>query len=153
VAETNVFELRVVGLSANVRELKRIDRSLGLAISRGLRVFAKELRELTEKKGRALGGVHAETISRKGVKHFARQDAAGLSLDLPKVPFAAGAEFGSFAFRQFPRWRGNQFTDPTGSSVGYMLHPAMREFLPEAEERIADEVEREFKKALDALDV
>lgn len=40
-------------------------------------------------------------------------------------PYSAGAEFGSYQYRQFERWRGNSAND---NNAGYFLWPAIRRF-------------------------
>lgn len=55
--------------------------------------------------------------------------AASIAVSLRnKFGFELGAEFGSKRYKQFPPWRGNQWSEtwvPEG--VGYFLHPAIRD--------------------------
>ena len=92
--------------------------------------------------------MHAHTVRRGGIKHFVRVDGAGIKLALDRVPTAAGAEYGATRYRQFPQWRGNQFTNPALDRIGYMIHPALRDYLPAAEEQIADAIDKAIDEAL-----
>lgn len=132
--------IRVEGLAESVRGLKRLDAGLARAAMAAIREFAKELRDEAVAAGTALGGVHRHAVKLSGVGYFAQTRAAGVKLIGAKSPAIYGAEFGSKQFAQFPAWRGNQFTDPTVGSVGYFLHPTMREVVPEFEPRIADAI-------------
>ncbi len=147
------IELRVEGLAEMVAGLRALDRELPKAVSRGLRELSKEAQRRAEQEALGLGGVHAGVVRRRGIGRFASTTKAGLTLRAAKVPFAMGAEFGSHQFRQFPPWRGNRWTDPEGSNVGYMIHPALRKFLPEATADYADLIIREIDDALDRLGV
>ena len=134
---TSGFQVKVDDLKDLSRDLGKVDARLRKAIPKGLRVFTVELRRRTETRGRSLGGVHRHAV-KGGVKQFAKADRAGVKLMASKSPAILGAEYGSKQWAQFPRWRGNQFSDQPGSTVGYMLHPAMRDYLPTAEEQLAD---------------
>ena len=142
--------VEVEGLDEVFKGLKSFNKSLGTAITRGLREFAKELKRRGDAKGKSLGGVHRHAVKMGGLSPFARSASAGIKLAASKSPAIFGAEFGAKKYPQFPRWKGNQFTNPTGSDVGYMLHPAMREYLPEAEEQLLDELERQLAKEIGA---
>ena len=142
------LELRVENLFGAVRGLKTVSKEAGRAVSGAIRPFVRELRSKAESKGRALGGVHAHTVRRGGIKHFVRGDGAGIELASDRVPTAAGAEYGATRYRQFPAWRGNQFTNPALDRVGYMIHPALREYLPAAEDQIADAIDKAIDEAL-----
>ena len=143
-------QLEVEGLREASTALRNLDKPLGRAIPKGLREFAKELRTRTERKGNALGGVHGHAVKVGGVAHFSRSTGAGIKLRASKSPAILGAEYGSHQYAQFPAWRGNQFTDAKGSGVGYMMHPAMREFLPEAEKRLYDALLKAINEAIEA---
>jgi hypothetical protein len=149
----SLVTLKVEGLAETVDGLKAVDKALPKAVSKSLREFVKELQRRAEREGSSLGGVHRHAVKLGGIKPSVRGGGkrAGIRLASSKSPTVLGAEFGALAYPQFPRWRGNQWTDPTGSNVGYMLHPAMRDFLPEAEERLADEILEAIAREIEAL--
>lgn len=143
-------QLEVDGLVETARALKKISPALGRAIPKALRKFAIELKARTVREAGRLGGVHAHAVGGGGVKHFARSSGAGLKLAASKSPTILGAEYGSKQWSQFPPWRGNQFTDKKGSGVGYMMHPAMRDYLPTAEEKLYDELLAAINEEIEA---
>ena len=132
------YDVKVEGLADYVRELRTIDRALPKAVSKGLRVLAKEAAAKAKARGLSRGGVAAKTVRKGGIGYFAQQRQAGLKLRYRKVPYAAGAEFGSKRYKQFRPWRGNQWQPVGSDGVGYFVHPAIRDYLPTAEATYAD---------------
>lgn len=149
------FELKIEGLAELAKGLRDIDRSLGKAITRALTTFTKKTQTRAETIGAGLGGVHAHVVRRKGIGRFASQTQAGLVLKAKdkNMPEAFGAEFGALAYKQFPPYRGNQWTDPTGSQIGYMIHPAIRQTLPTSVTEIADEIAAEIDRVIGGIRV
>ncbi|SRR6266508_2857846 len=123
-----VREINIRGLAEFQRELRRA----GAGFPRELRRLNLDAAQMvvteTEKRGRALGGVHAKTVRAGAFKARAEQRRAKVVIDAStkRNAFAFGAEFGSKRYHQFPAWRGNQWL-PDAGGVGYMLHPAVRE--------------------------
>ena len=143
-------ELRTDDLAALQKTLKGLDRELGKVVPKMLRKFATEAKRRADREGQSLGGVHAHVVRRGAIKAFGRQDRSGIRLASKSVGPAAGAEYGAKAFPQFPRWRGNRFTVQPTDTVGYMIHPALRDFLPDAEERFLDELLEAIADAIGA---
>lgn len=139
--------LTVENLFPIVRGLGTLTKDAERLVNRAIRPMVKELHSRAESKGRSLGGVHAHTIRAGGVKRFTRAGISGIELS-GSVPTAAGSEFGAKQWAQFPEWKGNQFTNPARGKVGYMIHPALREYLPRAEKQIADAVADAVDEAL-----
>lgn len=110
--------------------LRRLNRDLAKDMRMARRGAAKLVIEDAERKGRALGGVHAHTVRAGALKARATGTRTAIVLDAsrPKTEPAFGAEYGSITYSQFPPWRGNQWTNGgPGGGVGYFLHPAIRE--------------------------
>lgn len=120
-------------------ELSRALKELGPEFPKEMRKVNKTTAEKVAQHARsnalALGGVAAKAAP--SVKASAGVKSAGVALGGQRYPFAAGAEFGSVRFKQFPIWRGN------GSDAGYFLYPAIRED--------ADQIHADYMQALDDL--
>jgi hypothetical protein len=104
----------------------------------GLDDFRRELRQGDPALGKALRGVHKEIgdsvrdgARRRSRKQHVRraltsrgsQRSAEIALLKSRAEDVFGEEFGAKAYRQFPSWRGNQWSDPKSLTVGYMVHP------------------------------
>lgn len=135
---------------------------------RGLKEFRRELRKSTDllpkevgaanaeaaevvlsaarKNASALGGVAAKVIRSNGLRPSKAAAAVKVILGSESVPYAIGAEYGSIRYKQFKEWRGNQWT-PDQGSVGYFLHPAIRDTREEFIETYADIIMRLTRKA------
>ena len=121
--------------------------------SRKLRMMDPLVKRGLDRKNREIGKMVIERGKGKA-EHYSRQAAAasaamsataagggvGIRLSKAKVPFAFGAEFGAKKWPQFPRWRGNQFTNAL-EGIGYFMHPAIRESMPEVVEQYYEAVE------------
>ena len=134
------LDVDVAGLIEAARGLKHVgDREAGRTTGKGIRRFVSELRRRAESKGRSRGGVHAHVIREGFISE--RKTITGAEIELDgRVEPGFGAEFGARRFAQFPAFRGNDWTDPERSRTGYMLHPALRERLPEAVDRLAKDL-------------
>lgn len=127
--------VRVHGLN----ELNRALRTMGKEFQKELTQTNKDVAGLVADDAKAaayaLGGVAAKVAP--SVKAAGGTTWAGVSFGGAAYPFAAGAEFGSYRYRQFRPWRGN------GSDAGYFLYPAIRQD--------AERIETEYTEALDRL--
>ena len=140
--------LSVENLAGAVRGLRTFSKGVERAAGEAIRRFVGELHSRAESKGRSLGGVHAHTVRAGGLEKFTRGGVSGIDLAAKKVPTALGAEYGAKQYRQFPEWKGNQFTNPARDRIGYMIHPALREYLPLAEKQITDAIDDALDEAL-----
>lgn len=126
----------VEGLDKFRRDLRRLDSGAGKEIGKANKDAAEFVVDKAESQGRRLGGVHRHVVNAGSIRASARQRAATVLLGGAggKHGPALGAEFGAKKFNQFPEWRGNQWSEGAAGGVGYMLHPAIRENLPEFED-------------------
>lgn len=123
------------GLPELARALKEIDSSLVKELRKANKSVATFVAADARSAAVALGGVAAHVAP--SVKPSAGATYAGVAMGGPGYPMAAGAEFGSYRFKQFQPWRGN------GSDAGYFLYPAIRQD--------SDRIETEYKQAADAV--
>ena len=102
-----------------------------------------------EQRGRRLGGVHAHVVGNNAFRASKRQRAATVNVGgaAAKHGPVLGAEFGAKQYRQFPEWRGNQWSPDGSAGVGYMLHPAIRENAEEWLDMYWDELNRLARRA------
>ena len=145
----HAFEIRFDDLTETAKALDGLERVTAPAITKGIARFTGELKKRSEKKGRGLGGVHRHAIEEGGIEEFTLTTAAGIRLAASQSPTILGAEYGAKQYPQFPSWRGNQF-NPSASGVGYMMHPALREYLPKGEDKLAGLVFDEIAKEIEA---
>ena len=145
----NAFRVDFRDLTDAAKDLQGLEKVTAPAITKGLKRFTGELRERSEAKGTGLGGVHRHAISQGGIEEFALPSAAGIRLAASRSPTILGAEYGAKQYPQFPAWRGNQF-NPSASGVGYMMHPALREYLPKGEDKLAELVFDAIAKEIEA---
>jgi hypothetical protein len=121
-------QTRIVGLADFQRELRAVDAAFAKEL-RGINLDFAEL-AVGEMKAKAVAqGGAAAKFAPLGLVATAEQRRAKIRLDAKKAPGIFGAEFGSFAFRQFKPWTGNQWTDPESLEVGYFVHPTARELV------------------------
>jgi hypothetical protein len=135
VTSRDAFGLTTEGLEETQKGLAGLDKSLKQPITKGLRKFTGELVTRATAIGSGLGGVHRHAVQGGGIQQAAKTDRGVIRLSSSSSPTILGAEFGAKAYPQFPRWKGNQFT--IGGGSGYMLHPALREYLPKGERKLA----------------
>jgi len=129
--------IRVQGLADLRRELKALNLTEDLkdANNRVAQLVADE----AEKKARALGRMEAKAA--ESLKANRAQSKATVSIGGARYPFALGAEFGSFRFKQFRSWTGSN------EGSGYWLWPAIRETRERVIEMYGDEIEKLTAKA------
>lgn len=132
------LSIDIVGLADFQRELRKIEAEAPKAMRLA---FREEVAEPVAKRARAMaegqGGAAGKTAP--SIKADAEQRRAKIAMGGAKYPYAFGAEFGSYAYKQFPIWTGNRFT---GGGTGYFLHPAVREARDEIEKTMGDVIER-----------
>lgn len=136
--------LRVEGLNDTARALRRVNRDLP-------RVLALIHREAaTDVQRGAQARLAGEPVPKRtgviGRSASARQ--ASVVLKYSRYPWAAGAEWGSIRYRQFRRWRGNQFTPALPGGPGYLIQPTIASKLSDIEREYADGVVEAFREAL-----
>lgn len=128
-------DIQVEGLA----ELNRALKAMGPEFQRELKDTNKKVAEIVADDARAaaysLGGVAAKTAPSIKAKGYTA--SAGVSIGGAGYPFAGGAEFGSYKYKQFQPWRGNS------TDAGYFLYPAIRHDV--------DRIETEYRDALDDL--
>lgn len=134
--------VEVSGLSEFVRELRRVD--FGKEIGRVNQAVSEPVAADARSRAIARGGSAAKTA--RSIKASRKAKAAVIAVGGPRFPFAWGAEFGAKRWRQFPAWRGNQWS-PDSGNVGYFLHPAIRDGKEAFERRYFDEIEQVAAKA------
>lgn len=110
----------------NVRglaELNRTLKQLGPEVQAELKAANVEVGDMVAEDARSiaydLGGVAAKVAPSIGSTRT--QAGAGVSFGGVAYPFAGGAEFGSYRYKQFRPWRGS------GEGAGYMVYPAIRQ--------------------------
>lgn len=122
-----------------LKELNRALRNIGPDAQKELKAAGLDVAQLVAGDARqiaaGLGGVAAKVAP--SITAAGYTTGAGVSFGGSAYPFAAGAEFGSYRFKQFQPWRGND------SSAGYFVYPAIRQD--------ADRIETEYGKAMDAV--
>ncbi len=124
-------------------ELNRALRDLGGRAFQGeLREAGREIANEVAADARGiafgLGGVAAKTAP--SITASAGFTSAGVSFGGAAYPFAAGAEFGSYRYKQFKPWRGS------GSDAGYMVYESIRRNADEIGERYLDAVDQILKR-------
>lgn len=136
-------EVKVEGLRQLNRALRKIDD--GKTIQKDIRDRTKRLVEQTIIPGARLramqrfrnpagGTYHLGAAGAATLKPFATTRAAGAQLGSSRVPYAAGAEWGSTGRNP----RGRQFPARSGVSQGFVLYPVVREKEPEIIEAYVD---------------
>lgn len=134
--------VEVSGLAEFVRELRRVD--FGKDLGRANQAVSEPIAADARSRAMSRGGSAAKTA--RSIKATRKAAKATIAVGGPRFPFAWGAEFGAKKYRQFPRWRGNQW-NPDAGGVGYFLHPAIRDGKEAFERRYLDEIEKVAAKA------
>lgn len=109
------FDVHVEGLPAFIRSLRLSPHGIRIAERLFRSEAAHTVRRWAQENAREQGGVAAKAADEirvvgPGVVAFGGK------------PYDMGAEFGSFQYHQFERWRGK------GDDAGYFLWPAIRKF-------------------------
>ena len=130
--------LKIDGMDAFIRELKRTDSTLPKAMQKANNdVAAVVLRRAVQLRDSQPGSARKTSI-----KTGNQATRASVVIGSEREPWTLGAEFGAKRFKQFQRWKGNQWRNAIGDQwggadpqVGYFLHPAIddtrSEFLEE----------------------
>lgn len=137
--------LEIHGLKEFRKELKHLDSALPREIGKANQEVADFVLKRSQTKAQAMGGVQAHA-ARRGMKARRSQRTASITLDGQREPTILGAEFGAKRWRQFPRWRGNQW-NPDSGGVGYFLHPEIRDSREKQVEIMGDAFDRVARKA------
>lgn len=126
----------------NVRglaELNRTLKQLGPEVQAELKAANVEVGEMVANDARSiaysLGSVAGKVAP--SIRPTRTQNGAGIAFGGAAYPFAGGAEFGSFRYKQFQPWRGN------GEGAGYFVYPAIRQD--------SDEIAETYMERLDDL--
>lgn len=109
------LDMYVSGLPEFIRDLHAGPDRLNRSDKAFLTKAAKLVRQWAQENARKLGGVAAKSaddirLGRPGEVNYGGK------------PYNMGAEFGSYQYHQFDRWRGK------GDDAGYFLWPAIRRF-------------------------
>lgn len=107
--------VHVEGLDEFLRELNSSPTKIRRAESAYLRAAAQAVRTKAQLNAYAEGGVAAKSAEDIRIGGIGQVAYGG-------KPYNFGAEFGSYQYAQFERWRGK------GDEAGYFLWPAIREF-------------------------
>ncbi len=110
--------VEVQGLDDFRRELRR----LGSDLPRELADANFQVASLVTQraKARASGASRGARKSAESLSAARTQATAKVRMGGSRYPFAAGFEFGSIRYPQFPAWRGS------GEGAGYWLYPTIR---------------------------
>jgi hypothetical protein len=135
-----------------LKALRQSPERLDLAVRKQFREFSAEVREAAREAAARAHPVARVQRSRRTQKQHWRDlvntirsgsSSAGptLSIGNDNVPWALGFEFGSFRFRQFPDWRGND------ERAGYFFWPTVRARTGDIERRIAEALNEAMEDA------
>jgi hypothetical protein len=86
--------------------------------------IANHVVDVAKGKANAQGGAAAKAAPSLRASKTAA--SANIKLGGARYRYAYGAEFGSLRYKQFKKWRGNQWQPWGSDGVGYFLHPAIR---------------------------
>jgi hypothetical protein len=108
-------DISIEGLPSFVHALRLSPAQVRLAEKVFLREAARRVKNMAQDNARHLGSVAAKSaedirVAGPGVVAYGGK------------PYNYGAEFGSYQYHQFQRWRGK------GDDAGYFLWPAIRKF-------------------------
>lgn len=127
--------VKVTGLA----ELNKALKALGPEVQAELKAANFEVGSMVADDARSiaqgLGGVAAKTAP--SIKATKTAAGAAVSFGGSAYPFASGAEFGAYRYKQFQPWRGN------GSDAGYFVYPAIRQD--------ADQIESTYVERIDDI--
>lgn len=131
--------INVEGVTELSKALRRIDPELQKELRKTNREVARGV--VVEARVRAGSVGRQQAKAAKSLRAVAGNNYAGVSLGGPGYEFALGAEFGSYRFKQFPPWRGND------SAAGYFLYPTIRDRADEIVETYDDAIRAMIRKA------
>jgi hypothetical protein len=119
------FEYRIQGLRQFQQELAKLGDSLPVSLREYNVRAATEI--ITDAKAKANAYAPQQGKAAKSLRASRSASSVAVLLgDNRRYAFAMGSEFGARQYKQFPPWRGNQWTgwEP---GPGYYLHPAIRD--------------------------
>ncbi len=133
--------VKVTGLAELRRELKKLDNAQQL--SDDLRDANKAVAELVVDKSKltAAGVSRLARAAAESLRPSRTVNRAQVLIGSSAIPFALGAEFGSFKYTQFATWRGN------GEDAGYFMWPTIRQYNAEIVELYGDALDKITGKA------
>lgn len=131
--------VRLTGLSELRKELKKLDGEWTSELKTANFSVAADIVVPTAKSKASSTRAGSAVVS--SIRAAKAAKAAIVSLGGSRVPWAAGFEFGSLKYHQFPTWRGN------GDGAGYFLWPTIREKKPEIIDRYLELLEKITSRA------
>lgn len=106
-------------------------RRMAPAVKRNLDKQNRTIGKLVVERGKAKASGVSPQAAAAARSLSATASGGGVGIRLGSgVPFALGAEFGAKKYPQFMAWTGNQWSG-VPSDVGYFMHPAIRDSMPE----------------------
>lgn len=133
-------KIEIKGLKQLRRELKKLEDQGLINKVKDLNVKVADLVVKTaQSKASGVGRQQAAAAKDLSARRRANSAAIALGGRGRTKEWAIGAEFGSHRYGQFPPFRGNQWSDPP--TVGYFLHPAIRDKSDEIVEMFGDGIE------------
>lgn len=132
-----------VAVRVDTRAVQRALRQVDRTLPRRVRVVGNDAAELGIRTARLM----ATTVGRQQARAAetlrggSEQRRAVIRMGSRRVPWTAGAEYGSIRYRQFPAWRGS------GRDAGYFVWPAIRRELPAMVHTYNEGVRRLFEEA------
>lgn len=127
--------MRVEGLEQFLRDLNLAPTQLKQADRLFRTLAAQKVRDMARRNADAEGSVAAKASTDVRVSGLGRVTLSG-------NPYDMGAEFGSYQYHQFQRWRGS------GDDAGYFFWPAIREY---RDKSMSEDWIKNAWKALDLL--
>lgn len=141
-----MHSIRIEGLSGFVAALGRVDAKYPKQLRQNNAEVAKTITRFSKRKAAEYAPSHrTERKAAKSLRSYS-QSVAAVVEGGRNTPFFYGAEFGATAYRQFLKWRGNQWRGWEGGP-GYFLHPTIRDHADELIEEYADKLEQLYREA------
>lgn len=135
----------VVGLADFNRALSVAGKEYSKAANRAgydlARTLVKRAREVASRRSIRTASKAAKSLRVSRGASFVAISGGG-----PKYPYFWGAEFGARNYRQFEKWRGNQWGGWDGGP-GYFLNPTIRQDGPALIRRYMDDIGKVTDKA------
>lgn len=121
------WDIEVEGLEEYVRELAAVGDDIDDALPEAHVRAADEIVDAGRSKARGLGGVNRKAAP--SITSAAAGEHATITISASSHPYALGAELGAVRWKQFRPWKGNDWSEPESLSIGYALHPALRDYV------------------------
>jgi hypothetical protein len=139
-AASDPLQIQVQNLSRFRRELKAAQPGLVQQVKEVNFKIATEVVESARSRASVVGGVAPKAAS--SMRAAKTSVAARVTLGGSRYPYAYGAEFGSLRYKQFHKWRGNQWQPWGDDGTGYFLHPTIRDMREQIMQEYGDAVEK-----------